>query len=186
MCSSDLDRLAALPGLMSELARLDDAHVERLAPGHAARAALAALGAARSADGQVRLLKRLQWREPALDIPGAAPQATTSMARSSTAPPTHVVYRGVAYAVGRGLVIGREADADRRTLSIEDGGNGVSRAHCELSLRDGELWIKDLSRHGTFVNERKIAGETTLQRADVIRVGSPGAELEVVSLEQAE
>jgi len=40
-----------------------------------------------------------------------------------------------------------------------------------------------LSRHGTFVNERKLAGETTLKRADVIRVGSPGVELEVVSVE---
>jgi hypothetical protein len=180
------DRLAALPGLVSELSRLDDAHIERLAPGHAARGALAARGAARSADGQVRLVKRLQWREPALDVPSRAPRETTTASRPRNAPPTHVVYRGVAYAVGRGLVIGREPDANRRTLSVEEGGNGVSRAHCELALRDGELWLRDLSRHGTFVNERKVAGETTLNRADVIRVGSPGAELEVVSLEEFE
>jgi hypothetical protein len=31
-----------------------------------------------------------------------------------------------------------------------------------------------------------VAGETTLKRADVIRIGSPGAELHVVSLEGAE
>jgi predicted component of type VI protein secretion system len=59
----------------------------------------------------------------------------------------------------------------------------VSRAHCEVVLRDGELRLKDSSRYGTFVNEKRIAGETVLQRADVIRVGSPGALLEVVSVE---
>jgi hypothetical protein len=180
------DRLAALPGLVGELARLDDAHIERLASGHAARGALAALDSARSADGQVRLLKRLRWREPAVEIPLQAAPEAAPVAGARTPPPTHVVYRGIAYAVGRGLVIGRDADPARRTLPVDDGGNGVSRAHCELTLRDGELRLKDLSRHGTFVNEKKVAGETTLKRGDVIRIGSPGAELEVVSVEGAE
>jgi len=53
-------------------------------------------------------------------------------------------------------------------------------------VRDGELKLIDLSRYGTFVNERKVASETTLQRADVIRIGSPGAELHVVSMEPAQ
>jgi predicted component of type VI protein secretion system len=57
--------------------------------------------------------------------------------------------------------------------------------HCEVVLRDGELKLRDLSSFGTFVNERKVAGETTLQRADVIRIGSPGAELHVVNVENA-
>jgi len=35
-------------------------------------------------------------------------------------------------------------------------------------------------------NEKKVAGETALKRADVIRIGSPGAKLEVVSLEAPE
>jgi pSer/pThr/pTyr-binding forkhead associated (FHA) protein len=59
----------------------------------------------------------------------------------------------------------------------------VSRAHCELEVRDGEQRVVDRSRFGTFVNEKRVAGETVLRRADVIRVGSPGAELEVVSME---
>jgi hypothetical protein len=52
-------------------------------------------------------------------------------------------------------------------------------------LRDGELKLRDLSRYGTFVNEKRVAGETTLSRADVIRIGSPGAELHVVDVEGA-
>ena len=71
----------------------------------------------------------------------------------------------------------------RRTIVVADQANGVSRAHCEIVLRDGELKLRDLSRYGTFVNEKKVSGETTLERADVIRIGSPGAELQVVSIE---
>lgn len=100
-------------------------------------------------------------------------------------PPTHVVYGGLAYRVGAaGLAIGREADPQRRTIVLT-GSNGVSRLHCEVVLRDGELKLRDLSSYGTFVNERKVAGETTLSRADVIRIGSPGAELHVVDVEDA-
>ena len=62
----------------------------------------------------------------------------------------------------------------------------MSRVHCEVVLRDGELKLRDLSSYGTFVNERKVAGETTLERADVIRIGSPGAELHVVDVEGGE
>jgi pSer/pThr/pTyr-binding forkhead associated (FHA) protein len=85
-----------------------------------------------------------------------------------------------------GIVIGREADPQRRTVLVAQGGNGVSRQHCEVVLRDGELKLRDLSSYGTFVNESKTAGETTLKAADVIRIGSPGAELHVVSLEGEE
>ena len=53
-------------------------------------------------------------------------------------------------------------------------------------MRDGELKLRDLSSYGTFVNEKKVAGEATLKRADVIRIGSPGAELHVVDVEGAE
>jgi predicted component of type VI protein secretion system len=97
------------------------------------------------------------------------------------------VYRGIVYRVGaEGLTIGRDADGARRMLVVGDENSGVSRAHCEFVMRDGELKLRDISRYGTFVNETKVSGETTLQRADVIRVGSPGVELQAVSVEAAE
>jgi hypothetical protein len=178
------DRLAALPGLVGELARLDRATCESLEAGHAARGALLAARAVTAAPDQVKLLKRLRWR--------AEPKAAAAAAEPSTAvptfhnkrPPTHIVYGGLAYRVGAdGLVIGREADPQRRTVLLAQGSNGVSRQHCEVVLRDGELKLRDLSTFGTFVNESRTAGETTLKPADVIRIGSPGAELHVVSLE---
>jgi hypothetical protein len=177
------DRIASLPWFLGEIARLDDAEAVCFEPGHAARSALLVPPAA---SDQVKLLKRLAWRAAPTEAsaeprPRAAPVAP---AVPRTRPPTHVVYGGLAYNVGSaGIAIGREADPKRRTVLVAEGVSGISRLHCEVVLRDGELRLRDFSSFGTFVNEKKVAGEIVLQRADVIRVGSPGVELHVVSLE---
>jgi hypothetical protein len=179
------DRLAALPGLVAELGRLDDTHVEQLPTGHAANAALLATSELGAAGEQVKLRKRLAWRAPPAALAPRSPLSRAAAPNGAhVTAPTHVVYGGTAYRVGtEGIVVGREADAAPRVIVVGGGNSGVSRAHCEIALRDGELKIKDLSRYGTFVNEKRISGESTLARADVIRVGSPGAELHVVGLE---
>jgi hypothetical protein len=177
--------LASLPSVAAELARLDDAQIERLPPGHAARSVLLKPELIEARKGEVKLLKRLGWRAPPADV--AASVAPRASAALHEFPPTHVVYAGVVYPIGaRGLVVGREQVDGRRTIVVASQANGVSRAHCELVVRDGELKLIDLSRYGTFVNEKKVAGETTLQRADVIRIGSPGAELQIVSMESTQ
>jgi len=179
--------LASLPGIAAELARLDDAQIVPLPPGHAARSALLKPELIQAQQGQVKLLKRLGWREPPADPSASGAEPARVTAALHEFPPTHVVYAGVVYPIGvRGIVVGREPVDGRRTIVVASQANGVSRAHCELVVRDGELKLIDLSRYGTFVNERKVAGETTLQRADVIRIGSPGAELQVVGMEPAQ
>lgn len=177
------DRLAAVPGFLSELRRLDDSQIERLASGHAARSVLLA-GSVLKAQGEVKLLKRMPWRGPPHEEDAAAEAvAEPAPPLERTKPPTHIVYRGYAYRVGtEGLAIGREADPRRRTVLV-GGESGVSRLHCEVFVRDGELKLRDSSAYGTFVNERRVAGETTLERGDVIRIGTPGAELHVVDVE---
>jgi hypothetical protein len=178
------DRLAALPGFAAELARLDDAYIERLVVGHAAHSVLLEPELVAADGGQVRLLKRLVWRAPPATIAVGSRTLQPQPDAVQDEAPTHLVYRGLVYRVGpQGLVIGREAADGRRVIVVDDQNGGVSRAHCELVLRDGELRLQDLSRYGTFVNEKRISGETTLRRADVIRIGSPGAELQVVSMD---
>lgn len=136
-------------------------------------------------------MKRVPWREaPRDDLRVSADERRAQEPKPVLArakPPTHIVYGGLAYRVGAdGLAIGREADPQRRTVVLQPGSNAVSRLHCEVVLRDGELKLRDLSSYGTFVNEKRVAGETALKRGDVIRIGSPGAELHVVDVEGAE
>ncbi len=182
------ERMLELPGLGLQLARLDDAKVVRLPVGHAARSALLALDVLGSSGGAVKLLKHFPWRERP-DEPAASDGSLAAVSRDavSTSAPrpaetaTHVVYKGIAYAVdGHGLVIGRDQVPGRRTLVVDAASGGLSRQHCELVLRDGELKLRDTSRYGTFVNEKRVVDETVVRPADVIRIGSPGVELQVI------
>jgi pSer/pThr/pTyr-binding forkhead associated (FHA) protein len=81
-------------------------------------------------------------------------------------------------------MIGRGRVDERRMIVVDDKSSGISRSHCEVAVRHGEVVVRDLSSHGTFVNERRVSGEEVLHPADVIRIGSPGAELTLVRVEQ--
>jgi len=183
-------RLLGLPGVLNELSRLDDARIEPLPVGAAALGALESLSQAAPGDGQVKLLKRLPWRQqgtPELATEFQAPAATVREPVEKTENlATHIVYRGIAIPVdARGVVIGREGLDGRRTIVLNGDHGGVSRSHCELVRRDGELRLTDLSQYGTYINERRVSGEQTVQPADVIRIGSPGEELQAITVEEA-
>jgi predicted component of type VI protein secretion system len=63
-------------------------------------------------------------------------------------------------------IIGRHTDCQIRIPDVS-----VSRQHCELSVTDGRVVIRDLgSSNGTFVNRRRISS-TELAPADLINVG---------------
>jgi len=180
-------RLLRLPGVMGELLVLDDAHVIPMSSGAAALGALGSLGSAREEAGQVKLLKRLPWREEPSDLASLTvkePVVAAEAAKQSISEPTHVVYKGVAYPVGRAaLCVGREALNGRHTIILDESQSAVSRSHCELIRTNGELRLTDLSSFGTFVNEKRVSGDVVLQPADVIRIGSPGEELQVITME---
>lgn len=177
------ERLTDVPGLETHLGRLDDVRLARLAPGHAAQAVLAAVDSI-DRGGPVKLLKHLPWRGEPADDDAAPAEAEPAPQLPQTDLPTHVVYAGVAHRLSAaGLLVGREAQDGRRTIVVDGEHGGLSRSHFELVLRDGEVKLRDLSRHGTFVNERRVAGETALKIRDVIRIGSPGVELEVIRVE---
>lgn len=181
------DRIAGLPDVQDELARLDDARVVTYSAGHAPRAVLKGVDGIPAPAGQVKLLRHFVWRDAPADS-GVEPAGAAAPARPRPAAdgplPTHVVYRGIARRVdGDGILVGRAAVDGRRTIVIDEHGDGVSRSHCELVLRDGEVKLRDLSRHGTFVNEKRVAGEHTLRPGDVLRIGSPGVELQIVAVE---
>jgi hypothetical protein len=178
------DRLSRQPGLAEALARLDEAIVVSHPPGYPALMALGALTQLGTGD-QVKLLRRLAWRgEPVETSVPSTVTAPSAVPAAPTARPTHVVYRGIAYPVNGSLLIGRSKVDERRMIIVDDASSGISRSHCELAVRHGEVVVRDLSSHGTFVNEKRVSGEEVLHLADVIRIGSPGAELTLVRVEQ--
>lgn len=62
-------------------------------------------------------------------------------------------------------IIGRDPSVD----IVLQGGH-ISRRHAELSIRDNQLWLKDLnSANGTFVNDLRIT-EQQLQQNDELQI----------------
>ena len=93
--------------------------------------------------------------------------------RQSTAPPDRTVVLDRWSPDSRIVVdelpatIGRSAEAG---IPLAD--RWVSRAHCAIEEVDGRLIVRDLgSRHGTFVNGRRIA-RSELRPGDSITVGT--------------
>ncbi|SVB45292.1 uncharacterized protein METZ01_LOCUS198146, partial [marine metagenome] len=122
--------LGLLPGLMTELQRLDDALVLSLGPDAPVMGALA-MPAVESKNGQVKLLKRVPWREQAQVA--VDKNVFQNSKKTPDAGSSHVVYKGIAYPVGaEGLSIGRTKDKERRSIVLEGGHSGVSSSHCEL------------------------------------------------------
>jgi len=178
------DKLAVLPGIVDSLGRLDDALIVRHEPGHGALALLDAQGPGDGGAGQVRLYRHLPWRgEPVQESGTDQPQAEP-IDPAVEPLPTHLVYRGIAYPVNGGsLLIGRTVTSGQRTIVIGEDSQGVSRSHCSVIVADGELRLTDLSSYGTFVNERRVDSDVALKPADVIRIGSPGAEITAIRVE---
>jgi pSer/pThr/pTyr-binding forkhead associated (FHA) protein len=70
--------------------------------------------------------------------------------------------------------IGRVED---NTFQIADA--SVSSHHCEVHLRGGEIFIRDLnSTNGTFINDAKIA-ESVLKPGQTLRLGQIELKLEI-------
>jgi len=64
-------------------------------------------------------------------------------------------------------VIGRRSDCDLR-IPLPT----VSRRHCQLSLNKSALEVRDLeSRGGTFVNDKRVDGQTAVKAGDYLRIG---------------
>ena len=98
-------------------------------------------------------------------------------------PATHVIQAGRAHAIGaEELEIGFGPGEGRR-ISLGGAGEGISRRHCTLARVNGRALVRDHSRHGTFVNGERVAGEAELGAGDRLRVGTPGVVFELVAVD---
>lgn len=171
-------RVAALPGLLARLESLRDCRVQVLPRGAAALGALRFEQAIRRPAEALALVYQLP-------IKTTAAVAAPTEIESTPAPlrPTHVLFQGRAWRISeQPLVVGWEVDRAPRALVLPTAAPGVSRRHCTLQRRNGAVVVEDHSTYGSYVNEERVVGRTTLTVGDRLRLGAPGVTLELIQL----
>jgi hypothetical protein len=161
--------MPALGGRLASLPGLEEIALPETAPAAAAAARVAEIGPAVPPGLAIALSRR--------HVAASGGRHAGSAARA-----THVILDGRAHAIDEHpLVIGFGGGSGRR-IELGGAGAGISRSHCTLVRKDGQVMVRDHSRHGTFVNGERVDGEMPLGAGDRLRVGSPGVVLELVTV----
>jgi hypothetical protein len=171
------DRAARMPGLADTLKSRVGGEVFLLAPGATARGLSQRCREDRRGGG-LTLTRHLPWDQAPVEV-------QASDAASTSGQPTHLLFGNYAHAVGvDALVLGTQPAEGERWLDLQQEMPGVSRRHCVVRQENGQCVVTDHSRYGTFLNGHRIDGSAVLQAGDLIRVGTPGFELRLISAEE--
>ena len=173
------DRAARMPGLADMLVARVGGDVFMLEPGATARGLLTRCREMQHSDSGVSLIKQLPWDQSAVQV-AASEQAGPG---GKGGHPTHLLFENVAYEIGSTpLTLGSHAD-DGQWIDLQGGMPGVSRRHCSMQQENGQCVLRDFSRYGTFLNGHAIDDSAVLQVGDLIRLGTPGYELQLITTE---
>jgi hypothetical protein len=174
------ERAALLPGLVARLAEFNDCTVARAATGVSVRTACAFGELWQGGEDSVQLLTAA----PRLDAPAEWTVLQEAQRSEAAAPPTHVLYRGQAIALGaEPLVVGLAPGSAARALQVVGAAAGVSRVHCSLVRTAQGVTVIDHSRFGTWLNDEAVVGRAPLRAGDRLRLGRPGVTLELIASE---
>ncbi len=166
-----------MPGLADMLSARIGGQVYLLEPGATARGVLARCRDMRSESGGVSLVRSLPWDQAAITLPDESKA-------DESGSPTHVLFGDAAYPLSQvPLILGTQSAGDERAIDLRQDMPGVSRRHCSLQLQNGQCVIEDYSRYGTFLNGHKIDGSALLAIGDQLRIGTPGFELRLITVE---
>jgi hypothetical protein len=166
-----------LPGIAVALDELRHCSVRVISGGLVARAV--SLQSNELSRGPVALRRQISMTAPLEQPTDYQPQP--DLARHAI-PPSHVFHAGTALPIAgsRSFEIGRSPD--NAGLVISPAARGVSRRHCTLRSIDGELYVIDHSRYGTWLNDERVAGCAQVFAGDRLRIGDPGLEFELISV----
>lgn len=171
------DRAARMPGLADILTARVGGEIYLLEPGATARGLLARCRDMKAGDAAVSLVRKLPWDQ----APVVAEESGTLRHGGH---PTHVLFDNRAYAIeGDELTLGSQPGDGSRCIDLQQDMPGVSRRHCSLQQENGQCVVRDYSRYGTFLNGHRIDGSAVLQIGDLIRLGTPGYELRLITTE---
>ena len=170
------DRAARMPGLAETLKTRVGGEVFLLEAGATARGLINRCSAERKGGG-ITLSRRLPWDQSPVIVESADTGGNGGQ-------PTHLLFGHNAFSLlGEPLVLGSHAAENERWLDLQQEMPGVSRRHCVVSPDNGQFVVTDHSRYGTFLNGHRIDGSAVLQTGDLIRIGTPGFELRLISAE---
>jgi len=173
------DRASRMPGLAETLKARVGGETFVLEPGATARGLISRIGT-RHPGGTVSLRRHLPWDQSPIEVRVDADNGGTGR-------PTHLLFGHRAVPVSADpLVLGSQPADGERWLDLQREVPGVSRRHCAISMTSGQCVVNDFSRYGTFLNGHRIDGSAVLQSGDVLRVGTPGVELRLISVENAD
>ena len=173
------DRAGRMPGLADMVAARVGGEVYLLEPGATARGLIARCRDMQPGDSGVSLIRQLPWDQSPIDV-------TSSDQAGRGGHPTHVLFDNTAYAIdGQPLTLGSHPGDTEHHIDLQTSMPGVSRRHCALQQENGQCVVRDFSRYGTFLNGHAIDGSAVLQVGDLIRLGTPGFELRLITTEQA-
>jgi hypothetical protein len=173
------DRAARTPGLADILTARVGGEIFLLEPGATARGLLSRCREMQRGEDAVSLIRQLPWD-----------QAPVVLKESDTirlgGQPTHLLFDNTAYAIDeQPLTLGSQPSAGERFIDLQQDMPGVSRRHCSLQQENGQCIVRDSSRYGTFLNGHRIDGSAVLQVGDLIRLGTPGYELRLITTESS-
>jgi hypothetical protein len=173
-------RIAPLPGCREMLTTIDAAREMVLEPGSGAFGALDLWHRPSGGEVGVTLLTSRPWQRREAPPP-APPRSVRPVSRDDVVP-THVLYRTVAYPLSdRPLVIGSGGSQEKVDVRIEGELAGVSRKHCSVQLSGEGVILTDHSTYGTFVDGERVSGTALPRLGQIIRVGTPGEELQLIA-----
>ena len=173
-------RLARLPGCKEILGGIKAAEIVELEEGAGARGVLEIWHqlSDQSDSGEISYFTSRPL-PPSRSVQDHKEHAETSL----NARPTHLLYRSIAYPISnKPLTVGSVHDSEPNDINITGETAGVSPKHFTVELVGGDIVLHDTSAQGTFVDEKRINGSIALKLGQIIRVGTPGEQLQVISL----
>jgi hypothetical protein len=169
------DRAARMPGLADILAARVGGETYLQEPGATARGLLSRCRDMQADTSAVSLIRQLPWDQSPVE-------SLHADAVHSEGQPTHLLFNNRAFPVdAQALTLGSKAGGGERYIELQQDMPGVSRRHCSVSQENGQCIVRDYSRYGTFLNGHRIDGSAVLQVGDLIRLGTPGFEMRMIT-----
>jgi hypothetical protein len=172
-------RLIDLPGCKERLAEIKDAQIIGLDRG-AAACGVAGIWdhlAVQNPGRGTAFFSSRPWQPPRRafdDVPSPEKAAGTH--------PTHLLYRSIAYPINKNpLTIGYAGNIREQGVQVYGRAEGVSPRLCTIERRGREVVLNDHSTDGTFVDETPVNGSVVLKLGQMIRTGSSGEKLQLIS-----